>query len=394
MPGSSNTLPMPLRALAYTLKTTALLCCLLLLGCSNNKEHVLIQNVRLFDGITVREQVDVLISDGTITSIGKHKSDAAVNVVDGRGKTIIPLLVNAHAHVHEPAQLKESLTQGIGTVLDLFTSTEKAIQLRAFNDSAVYATYYTSGPGATAPGGHGTQLGYAVPTVANSSEAKAFVQNRAKEGADFIKIIREPLRATLDFETIEALAIASHQNDKAVIVHISTLADALAVSQLGIDGLAHIWVDKAADKEQLAQLAAHKPFVIPTLYVTQKLFQFAERQGIALHYLPFEEIQQEVHKLHLNRHLILAGTDAPNIGINLHTDLLEELKLLRASGLSDFEALKAATINPAIAFGFLDKQLIREGRKASFLMVEGDPTKQIESLREVEGIWKSGIRVK
>ncbi|WP_188501622.1 amidohydrolase family protein [Pontibacter amylolyticus] len=246
---------MILRALEYTFKITVLLCCLLLYGCGNSNQHVLIKQVRLYDGSTIREQVDVLISDGVIISIGEHISDEAATIVDGRGKTIVPLLVNAHAHVHEPLHLKERLAQGIGTVLDLYTSSEKAKQLRTFNDSTHYATYYTSGPGATAPGGHGTQLGYAVPTVSHPGEASLFIRNRVDDGVNYIKVIREPLRSTLDFATIGALIEAAHQNGKLALAHISTLDDALAVSELKVDGFAHIWFDSAMDEEQLARLA-------------------------------------------------------------------------------------------------------------------------------------------
>ncbi|WP_188501621.1 amidohydrolase family protein [Pontibacter amylolyticus] len=90
----------------------------------------------------------------------------------------------------------------------------------------------------------------------------------------------------------------------------------------------------------------------------------------------------------------MAGTDAPNLGINFHDDLLEELRLLKASGLSDFETLKTATINPAIAFNFLENQLIKENNKANFLLIDGDPTSDIESLSKIMGIWKSGTRIK
>ncbi|WP_299984836.1 amidohydrolase family protein [uncultured Pontibacter sp.] len=348
----------------------------------------------MFDGSTVREQVDVLISDGVIISIGEHRAGEAAIVVDGKGKTIIPLLVNAHAHVYEPQHLKESLAQGIGTVLDLYTSSEKTKQLRVFNDSIPYATYYTSGPGATAPGGHGTQLGYPVPTVSHAGEANRFVRDRAAESVDYIKIIREPLRSTLDFETIRALIKASHQHKKLAIAHVSTLADALAISDLRINGFAHIWFDSAMDEEQLAQLTAQKPFVIPTLFATKKLLQYADQQDLNLHHLPFEKIQTEVHRLHQSQILLLAGTDAPNLGINYHDALLEELRLLKACGLSDLEVLKTATINPAIAFKFLENQLIKENSKANFLLVEGDPTSDIESLSNVWGIWKSGMRIK
>ncbi|WP_165820527.1 amidohydrolase family protein [Pontibacter virosus] len=348
----------------------------------------------MYDGSTIREQVDVLISDGVIISIGEHITDAAATIVDGKGKTIIPLLVNAHAHVHEPLHLKESLSQGIGTVLDLYTSSEKARQLRIYNDSTLYATYYTSGPGATAPGGHGTQLGYAVPTVSHPSEASLFIRNRVDDGVDYIKIIREPLRTTLDFKTIGALIEAAHQNDKLALAHISTLDDALAVSELKVDGFAHIWFDSAMDEEQLAQLATQKPFVIPTLYVTKKLLQYVDQKELALQHLHFDELQQEVYRLHQKQILLLAGTDAPNLGINYHDGLLEELRLLKASGLSDFEVLKTATINPAIAFNFLENQLIKENNKANFLLINGDPTSDIESITKIMGIWKSGTRIK
>ena len=47
----------------------------------------------------------------------------------------------------------------------------------------------SAGTLATAPGGHGTEYGMAIPTIAAPAEAQAFVDARIAEGSDYIKIV-------------------------------------------------------------------------------------------------------------------------------------------------------------------------------------------------------------
>ena len=90
--------------------------------------------------------------------------------------------------------------------------------------------------------------------------------------------------------------------------------------------------------------------------------------------------------------MILAGSDFAGMpyvypGIGLH----QELKLLTKVGLSDYEALKTATINPAI---FMSKQnlygSIAAGKYADMLILEKNPLDNIDNLQTIELVITKG----
>jgi cytosine/adenosine deaminase-related metal-dependent hydrolase len=82
--------------------------------------------------------------------------------------------------------------------------------------------------------------------------------------------------------------------------------------------------------------------------------------------------------------LIVAGTDTPN-AINLHGELMSYV----LAGMSTFDALKAATVNPAKALG-LDAGTIEAGKLADLIVVEGDPLADIAALHKVKRIVANG----
>jgi imidazolonepropionase-like amidohydrolase len=90
---------------------------------------------------------------------------------------------------------------------------------------------------------------------------------------------------------------------------------------------------------------------------------------------------------------ILAGTDAPVPGSTYGASTLDELALLVNDGLTPVQALVAATSAPAKAFGLVDRGEIRPGARADLLLVRGDPTRDIDDIKNVELIWKRGIPV-
>ena len=90
--------------------------------------------------------------------------------------------------------------------------------------------------------------------------------------------------------------------------------------------------------------------------------------------------------------MILAGSDFAGMpyvypGISLH----QELKLLTEAGLSTHDALKAATINPAI---FLAKQdlygSISVGKYADLLILEKNPLDNVDNLRAINYVILKG----
>lgn len=88
---------------------------------------------------------------------------------------------------------------------------------------------------------------------------------------------------------------------------------------------------------------------------------------------------------------ITPGTDSPFIpyGLSLHV----ELQCFVAAGLTPFEALRSATLWSAEAVG-VEKDLgtVEAGKLADFVIVNGDPLKNIKDAWNVETVFKNGIR--
>jgi Amidohydrolase family len=89
---------------------------------------------------------------------------------------------------------------------------------------------------------------------------------------------------------------------------------------------------------------------------------------------------------------LMAGTDAlgaPFIipGASLH----QELQLLKESGLSPYDVIRTATVEPA---RFLGKEAefgsIRTGKRADFILVEGNPLEDLSSLKRLRGVMVRG----
>jgi imidazolonepropionase-like amidohydrolase len=97
----------------------------------------------------------------------------------------------------------------------------------------------------------------------------------------------------------------------------------------------------------------------------------------------FQSQMQLVNHLHKMGVMILAGSDFAGMpyvypGISLH----QELKLLVEAGLTNYEAIKTAPINPAI---FMAKQnlygSVTIGKYGDLLILEKNPFDNIENLK-------------
>jgi imidazolonepropionase-like amidohydrolase len=82
--------------------------------------------------------------------------------------------------------------------------------------------------------------------------------------------------------------------------------------------------------------------------------------------------------------LIVAGTDTPN-AINLHGELMA----YTVAGMTPFEALKAATVNPSLALG-LDAGTIEPGKLADIVIVEGNPLDDVANAHRVKRVIANG----
>jgi imidazolonepropionase-like amidohydrolase len=357
------------------------------------KSYVVIENVDVFDGETIHEDVSFIFSDSLIVEItARNRKYRNSQVIDGQGMTIIPPILNAHVHVRNPENLQEALKSGVFGLLDMFSTDSRANYLRTFNDSLIYSKYYSSNVGATVAGGHGTQFGVQIPVISDELSGKDFVTDRINQGADYIKITQEQSMSKLSANQIKNIVEAAQRNDKRVVGHISAYSDALDLVNNGVVGLAHIWYRSGSksSEEDLKKMADKGVFIIPTLSVIEKVLNHAKELGLEAKYLSLGEVKEEIRKAHESGVKILGGTDSPNYGMNYSTQLYEELSLLKGCGIDDERLLKMVTTHIYECFELREFGKLEKGRMANFLLVEGKPYRDIEDLRNYKRIWKKG----
>jgi imidazolonepropionase-like amidohydrolase len=385
---------------------------------------VAITNVRIFDGARVIPKGTVVVRGRTIAAAGpKVAVPAGAEVIDGAGATLLPGFIDAHTHTWGDA-LNRAAVFGVTTQLDMFTEPSLARSMReeqAKTGAPGRADLFSSGFLATAPGGHGTQFGLPVPTLTRPEEAQAWVDARLAEGSDYIKIVIEDARLygreipTLDKPTVAALAAAAHRRKKLAMAHIATEDSARDALDAGVDGLVHIFTDRAPEAGFVSLAARRKAFVTPTLTVVASTTGTADGASLAddsrlAPYLTTEEIQNLrrsfprrdldfQHALDTVRQLkkagvpILAGSDAPNPGTAHGASIHRELELLVSAGLTPAQALAAATSVPARIFGLKDRGRIAPGLRADLVLVKGNPAADVTASRDILRVWKIGQEV-
>ena len=393
---------------------------------------VVFQGVRLFDGETVVPVATVVIENRVVTQVSgpgeQIRTPLRAHVVDGTGKTLLPGMVDAHAHSINRERLKGAVAFGVTTHLDMFTALPVMQQMKAEQEAgaaADRADLFSAGTLVTAPGGHGTQYGFEIPVLSSSEEAGAFVDARVAEGADYIKLIHDDGRSagmsipTLDKATLRAAVEAAHARNRLAVVHIGDREHARSAVEVDADGLVHVFADQPTD-DAFIQLAARRGvFVVPTLAIIDSVGggtggaaliddphlnpllmpaavanlnpTMPAREGLAF---SLDIALEAVRRLHRAGVPVLAGTDAPNPGTYHGVSMHEELELLVRAGLTPVEALAAATSATADAFGLDDRGRIAPGARADVWLVDGDPTTDILATRAIEGIWKEGRRWK
>src|SRR5262249_43797292 len=70
-----------------------------------------------------------------------------------------------------------------------------------------------------------------------------------------------------------------------------------------------------------------------------------------------------------------------------------ELKLLTEAGLTTMQAIQTATKNAAALLHLEDRGVIAPGKLADLLVVDGDPSKEISAVDNIESVWRRGRKV-
>jgi imidazolonepropionase-like amidohydrolase len=386
-----------------------------------------VRDVRVFDGERVTEHRTVVVRDGIIAQVGGTTlaAPASARIVDGRGRTLLPGLVDAHVHVTDSAEadLRQGLALGVTTMLDMFSGGERFERIKRLRDADPpdVAAVRSAGIGANVPGGHPSQMGGPpLPTLTDSAEARAFVDARIAEGSDYVKIIYDDLSSLgrklpmLDRRTLQGLVAAAHARGRLAVVHALSEWQARDAIEAGADGLVHLFGAGSVSPEFAPLVARHRAFVVPTLTVVYGSCGDAIGPRVAADTLlrPFMRpsvrgrtamtfppragsscagTTEAVRQLARAGVPLLTGTDAPSPGATYGASVHGELELLVGTGLTPTQALVAATSAPARAFRLADRGFVRPGLRADLLLVEGDPTADILATRRIVAVWKRGV---
>lgn len=390
-----------------------------------------IRDVRVFDGEDVVEDSTVHIKGGFIESVARQfDSTADIDVIDGRGKTLLPGLIDSHTHA-QPPSLENALLFGVTTELDMFSCPEwMDSQRRDAAERNDLADVRSASIGATVLGGHpsmmiGTYFDEQYPVVNSLQDAFPFVAARVAEGADYIKLLIDDGTSlghdspTLGEDVARAIVDAAHDHGKMAVAHVTSLAGAEQALRAGVDGLVHIFFDRPPTDEIIAQALDAGVFITPTLSTVGSLASDIDGTHLANDdrarpLIPaswhenlcqcwhlgspgsIDHAIEATRRMHEAGVDILAGTDAAGIGVvgTAHgVSMHGELELLVRAGLSPVQALRAATSSPARRFGLTDRGRIAPGLQADLLLVEGDPTREITATLSIAGIWRRGDKL-
>ncbi len=392
----------------------------------NSVQGTLLQNVRLFENGRLSEPRSILMEQGVISAIFDPETGTSrpenVTLIDGAGGTVLPGLIDAHTHSYG-SSLNDALRFGVTTSLDMFTDRTvlpQARRSRASRTATQASDLFSAGMLATAPGGHGTQYGVPVEPLTAPDQALDWVRARKAEGSDYIKLVYIPNTRgfpSLDRPTARAVIEAAHAEGLLALVHIGTRQAALEMIQDGVDGLVHIFADEPADNE-LIQLALERGvFFIPTLAVIeaiegpaddigldidktagtglssmqQQTLSASFGQGIAGYQL--DVALNNVRRLHAVGVPILAGSDAPNPGTAQGLSLHREMQLLLRAGMSEQQAVDAATRLPAQYFSLQGRGVIETGAIADLIVIRGNPLEDVAATLSLEHVIKNGFIV-
>ena len=399
-----------------------------------------ITNAKVFDGEAVIDADTVICVEGVISEVGRVRPPGDATVIDARGATLLPGLIDAHVHPDDDG-LRQAARFGVTTVVEMGGAPRSQGDRARIAGDDELADIRSAGVPLTAVCGHPNELFVSmqellgpdgschpeaarIPGLSNPDELPEFIAQRVREGSDFIKLLAEegtvldaPGLPELSENVFAAAVREAHRHGKLVAAHALTYDATLEMLRVGVDALTHVFLDRPPTEEIVEAIAAAGVFVIPCLVLNRSITGMTgedlgadERVSSRLteawlralrgsfNTYPdgdFGWSESTVTALHVAGVPILAGTDAAGAdekygGLAQGASLHHELQLLAHAGLSAVEALRAATSLPARLFGLEDRGVIQPGARADLLLVDGDPTTDIAATLAARAVWRGG----
>ena len=399
---------------------------------------IALTGARVIDGTgaTPIAQATIVVTNGRIAAVG---APAAVTIpagatrIDMSGKTIMPGMINAHAHLNVDSELKtparDQLLQrlrtyaeyGVTTAVSLGSTQADELDGLKLRDEQARGTLdrarlYTGGVNAVGK---------------TPEEARQSVDRLANLKVDIIKyhINGNPNDMTPDI--YGALVDESHKRGLRTAVHIFYMKDAMGALDKGTDIIAHSVRDQDVDQRFITTLKTRNIGYIPTLTRDLSVFVYETRpaffddpffrRGIALYRKEVDvltdparqqktrtdqqaqsikpALQQALKNLKALSDagvLIAMGTDSGAAnnpgrwqGYFEHVELEQMVK----AGMTPMQVLVAATGSAARVMKLDGLGTIQPGQWADLLVLNGNPLADIRNTRQINSVWIGGHRL-
>ncbi|WP_432974574.1 amidohydrolase family protein [Dactylosporangium sp. CA-233914] len=376
-----------------------------------------IVNAVVFDGVS-DELVEgpVHVADGRIVAVGGEPQPAD-RVLDARGRTVLPGLIDAHCHAYgidldmlalesrplsyvalaAAKRLAAALARGFTTVRD--PAGGDAGLARAIAEGLLPSPRYLwTGPALSQTGGHGDVRAadsdvcgcssHTVEVVDGVDPLRRAVRDRFRRGTHAIKImtsggvvsLTDPIRIPqYSAEEIRAVTAEAARRGSYVAAHAYSPEAIRHAIGNGVRSVEH---GNLLDAETAGAMAAAGAFLVPTLAA----YDAMDRRGA--------ELGMAAVSRQKNREVLDAGRTAVELAraagvrVGFGTDLMGVLEDEQLNGLrlqvevdGPVTALRSATSVNADLLGRPDLGRVQEGCVADLLIVDGDP------LRDPAVLW-------
>ncbi|GAB3509539.1 metal-dependent hydrolase family protein [Emticicia fontis] len=388
---------------------------------------------RIFDGEKIYENYGVLIKEDKIeqfasqTEIEKNLSKDT-KIIEFKNGTLLPGLIEGHTHLFlhpynetpwNDQVLKESrsyrtaravkhaertLRAGFTTARDLGTEGADFDDVglkRAISENVILgprlliATKALVATGSYAPKGFGSDI--EVPQGAEEADGHddliKKVRNQIGKGADLIKIyadyrwgLRGEAAPTFTLDEIKLIVEIARSSGRPTVAHASTAEGMRRAILGGVETIEH---GDNGTPELWKLMAEKKVYLCPTLAAGDAILQYGGwKKGID------PDPERIKHKKETFKEILRSGVKicmGGDVGVFSHGDNAREIEMLVEYGMKPIEALKSATSINADAF-HIEKQVgrIKTGLLADIVIVEGNPTDNIKTIRNVKLVMKDG----
>jgi imidazolonepropionase-like amidohydrolase len=387
-------------------------------------------NIIPMNADTVLTDHVIYIKDGIVDSVGREINTVGVKLINGKNGFLLPGLIDMHAHVWDVYELGLYLANGITTVRNVWGIPMHLRMKEKINGNEIYSPlFFTTGPKLTGP----EFIGDDNLQLFTADEAKAKVESYKKRGFDFIKtyygLTEDIFDAIIKQANKSGMEIVAHPSQKVPysyhfntqIVSIEHAEDIVQqplnykLDTIKLDGVVSEFA-KAGNASFCPTLTAYfniykmltaddilnsenVKYMNPAIRMIDSKRQYerwrAEKEkdsAIAKKILNQHKfhllIIKRLHEAGVN---IVCGTDA-GIGITAPGfSIHDELQFYSDAGLSNYEVLKTATVNPSKTHSVLSNVgVIEKGKTANIILLEKNPLKDLNALKRIKMVVVKG----